>query len=290
MTERRAYLLLLVVIVVWAGNFPLGKLALRELGPVTLTAARAVIAAPLLLLLARLSAPLARPIDRRDVAAFVVLGLSGPAGNATIWFWGLASTTALNAGILGASSPIFAAIAAAALLGDRLRPVNWAGIALSVAAVVLTVAKGSLDVLLTFSVNRGDLIILLAQLAWITYSLYGRATSSTLPPVWVMAGAFTVAAIALVPLSLALEGPWTAPAAAPVGWAVVLYGAVPITVGHLWYYAIIRRIGVGPTTSFLNLMPFAVIGLSWLLTGEAVHAYHLAGAALVGSGVYLATR
>ena len=42
---------------------------------------------------------------------------------------------------------------------------------------------------LAFDVNRGDLIILASQAAWITYSLYSRAAASTLPAVWVMAGA-----------------------------------------------------------------------------------------------------
>jgi drug/metabolite transporter (DMT)-like permease len=41
MTHGRAYALLLLVTVLWAGNFPFGKLALNELGPFTLTAARA---------------------------------------------------------------------------------------------------------------------------------------------------------------------------------------------------------------------------------------------------------
>ncbi|MBI3635069.1 MAG: DMT family transporter [Candidatus Rokubacteria bacterium] len=290
MTERRAYVLLLGVILLWAGNFPLGKLGLGELGPVTITAVRAVIAAPMLLLLARLTAPRTRPFVARDYAAFVVLGSTGLVLNTTVWFWGLAHTTALNAGILGAASPIFAAIAAAALLGDRLRLVNWVGIALSVAAVLLTIAKGSIHVLLTLAVNRGDLIILLSQVMWITYSLYGRAAASSLPPVWIMYGAHVVSAMVLVPLSLVIEGPWRSPAAAPLGWLTILYGAVPITLGHLWYYAIIRTIGVGRAAGFLNLMPFAVIALAWALVGEPVHAYHLIGAALVGAGVYLTTR
>lgn len=72
---------------------------------------RAVIAAPMLLLLARLTAPRTRPFVARDYAAF----------------------------------------AAALLLGDRLRPLNWAGIVLSVAAVLLTIAKGSVHVLATSS-------------------------------------------------------------------------------------------------------------------------------------------
>ena len=49
-------------------------------------------------------------------------------------------------------------------------------------------------------------------------------------------------------------------------------------------------LGAGRTVTFLNLMPFAVLALSWALGGETIHAYHVAGAALVAAGVYLATR
>ena len=288
MDTRRAYLLLLVVIVFWAGNYPLGKLALQELGPITLTGARALLAAPLLILVGRLTAPLPRALGRADYVAFVVLGLSGLVANTTVWYLGLKYTTALNAGIVGASSPIFVAVAASLWLGDRLSPRNWLGIGLSVVAVLVTVAKGSPAVLLHFEVNRGDLIILASQSAWVVYSLYSRAAASTLPPVWIMAGANVVGGIVLVPLTL-LERPWEH-WRAWTGWLVVLYGALPITLGHLWFYQVIRTLGAGRTVTFLNLMPFAVLALSWLLVGETIRAYHVIGAALVVAGVYLATR
>jgi drug/metabolite transporter (DMT)-like permease len=85
-TERRAYLLLLAVIVFWAGNFPLSKLALYELGPLTITCLRALIAAPLLFIVARLQAPLQRPHVRRDYVAFAVLGMTGLVLNTTVWY------------------------------------------------------------------------------------------------------------------------------------------------------------------------------------------------------------
>lgn len=290
MTERRAYLLLIAVILLWAGNFPLSKLALYELGPITITGMRALIAAPLLLAVARVQAPLDRPLARRDYVAFAVLGLTGLVLNTTVWYWGLKYTTALNAGILGAASPIFVAVAAALMLGDRLTRYSWVGIALSVAAVLLTVAKGSVAVLLTLGFNRGDLIILLSQVSWITYTLYARAAASTLPPVWIMAGSNVVSGIVLVPLALAVETPWRTWATAPVGWGVILYGAIPVTLGHLWFYAVVRRIGASRAVTFMNLMPFVVIALTWALVGESVHLYHLVGALLVIAGVYLTTR
>jgi drug/metabolite transporter (DMT)-like permease len=289
-TERRAYLLLIAVILLWAGNFPLSKLALYELGPITITGMRALIAAPVLLAVARVQAPLDRPLARRDYVAFAVLGLTGLVLNTTVWYWGLKYTTALNAGILGAASPIFVAVAAALMLGDRLTRYSWVGIALSVAAVLLTVAKGSVAVLLTLGFNRGDLIILLSQVSWITYTLYARAAASTLPPVWIMAGSNVVSGIVLVPLALAVETPWRTWATAPVGWGVILYGAIPVTLGHLWFYAVVRRIGASRAVTFMNLMPFVVIALTWALVGESVHLYHLVGALLVIAGVYLTTR
>jgi drug/metabolite transporter (DMT)-like permease len=287
MSERHSYLLLVAVLLVWAGNFPLGKLALSEVQPLFLTGGRTLIAAPFLFFLARMTAPLDRPLVRRDYVAFCVLGLTGLVLNTTSWYWGLKWTTALNAGILGAASPIFVALGAVVLLGERLRKRTWAGIVLTVAAVLITVAKGSLAVLLDLAVNRGDLIILLSQTAWVAYSLYSRAAASTLAPVWVMAGANAVGALVLVPLSWMVDGPWPAPWQAPVGWGVMLYGAIPITIAHLWYYQVIRRLGPGRTAAFMNLMPFVVIAMSWALVGEAVHAYHLVGAALVIAGVVL---
>lgn len=289
MDHRRAYLLLALVIVFWAGNYPLGKLALQELGPVTLTGARTLLAAPLLIVVARLTAPLTRTLGRADYVAFLVLGLSGLVANTTVWYLGLKYTTALNAGIIGASSPILVGVAASLLLGDRLSTRNWAGIGLSVVAVLITVAKGSPAVLLRFEVNRGDLLILASQSAWVVYSLYSRAAASTLPPAWIMAGANVVGGIVLVPLALLVERPWE-DWRAWIGWLVVLYGAVPITLGHLWFYQVIRTLGASRTVTFLNLMPFAVLALSWALLGETLHAYHVAGATLVVAGVYLATR
>ncbi|MBI1734903.1 MAG: hypothetical protein HYR51_06995 [Candidatus Rokubacteria bacterium] len=60
---------------------------------------------------------------------------------------------------------------------------------------------------------------------------------------WVMAGSHAVSAVVLVPISRVVDPPWPSPRAAPMGWTVIRYGALPVTLGHLWYYAIARAIG-----------------------------------------------
>ncbi len=99
MTHRDAYTLLLVVALIWAGNFPLAKLGLGQLGPLTLAAARALIAAPLLVLASRLLEGPLPPLARRDWTAAIVLAATGFAGNSTLLYLGLLHTSPARPGI-----------------------------------------------------------------------------------------------------------------------------------------------------------------------------------------------
>ena len=290
MTHRHAYTLLLVVALIWAGNFPLAKLGLTELGPLTLAALRALIAAPLLMLAARvLEGPLP-PLARRDLTAVIVLAVTGFVGNSTLWYIGMRHTTPANAGILGAAGPVAVALAAAAWLPERLSAVNLLGTLLTMVAVLLTIAQGSVAVLLTLSANRGDLIILLSQSLWVAYTLASRANRSTLSPLQMLAGAHLVAAGLLLALAL-VERPWRSLGEASwVAVVVVLYSALLGTPAHLAFYGAVRAVGPGRAAVFTNLVPFLVLGLSWLLVGEPIRWYHWIGAAGVIAGVALTTR
>jgi len=289
-THRHAYALLLGVALLWAGNYPLAKIGLHELGPITMSALRTLIAAPLLVLASRLLEGPLPPLARRDLIAVVVLAVSGFVGNSALWYVGMRGTSPANAGILGAASPVVVALAAATWLRERVSPVNLVGIGLTMLAVLLTIAQGSFHVLLTLSVNRGDVIILLSQSMWVVYTLYSRANLSTFSPLQMLAGAHVVAAGLLLPLAL-VERPWQALAHASwVGFSVVLYSALLGTPAHVAYYQAVRTVGPSRAAVFMNLIPFLVLGLSWLLLGEPIRWYHWVGAIGVIGGVALTTR
>ena len=149
---------------------------------------------------------------------------------------------------------------------------------------------GSLEVLRTLSFNRGDLLVLTSEIGWVTYTLYSRATTTQLAPVTIMAGAHVVSSALLLPLALAVEGVTPLARAGWSGWGVVLYGAFPVTLGHLWFYQAIRAVGAGRAAVFTNLVPFLVIVLSWAVLGEPIRWYHAVGATVVIAGVVLTTR
>lgn len=289
MTVAQAYAVLALVTVIWAGNFPLAKAGLAELGPITLTATRALLSAPVLAGAVRLLQGPVPALSRHDYTTFLVISLAGLVGNTTLWYWGMRFTSPVNAGIIGAGAPVIVALAGAVWLRDRLSTRNLLGVVLTFLAVLITISRGSPETLLDLSVNRGDVIILSSQAIWATYTLYSRANRSTLSPALIQAGATVVSAVVLAPLSL-VERPWISLARAGwAGWGAVLYAAIFGTVSHIWYYRCVRVVGAGRAAVFTNLLPFVVIALSWAMLGEPVRWYHLAGATVVIAGVALAT-
>lgn len=288
--EQEAYGLLFLISLIWAGNFMAGKIALQVVGPVTLTALRAVIATGFLLWYLRLSFPSWPSVSAADLRIFLVLALTGLVTNTTLWYYGLSRTLAVNAAIVGATGPIFVALLSATWLRERLSATNVAGILLSSAGVILTVTRGSVRAVLDLDLHTGDFFILGGQAIWAAYSVYARQVSRRFPPTVITTGSYIFSAMFLVPLSLA-ERPWAALPAVTLGTVLaILYAAILVTISHIWFYWGIRVVSAPVASLTVNLIPFEVLALSWLFLSEPITWVHVAGALIVISGVVLATR
>jgi drug/metabolite transporter (DMT)-like permease len=167
---------------------------------------------------------------------------------------------------------------------------NLAGILVSSAGVVLTVTRGSLKVLLDLDLHPGDFVILASQGLWAVYSVYARQVSRQFSPTVITAGTYIISATFLVPLSL-VERPWTALPHVTLGTVLaILYAAILVTISHIWFYWGIRVVAAPVAALTVNLIPFQVLAISWVLLGEAVTWAHVVGALVVMAGVALATR
>jgi drug/metabolite transporter (DMT)-like permease len=288
--EREAYGLLFLISLIWAGNFIAAKVALAVVGPITLTALRTVLATVVLLWYVRFTYQTWPSVGTGDLRIFLTLALTGLVTNTTLWYYGLQRTLAVNAAILGAMGPVFVALLSATWLRERLSPLNVLGILVSSAGVVLTVTRGSLRALLDLDLHPGDFFILAGQSIWAVYSVYARQVSRRFPPTVITAGTYIVSAAFLVPLAL-IERPWVALPRVTLGTILaVLYAATLVTVSHIWFYWGIRVVPAAVASLTVNLLPFEVLALSWLLLGEAVTWAHVLGALIVIAGVALATR
>ena len=77
----------------------------------------------------------------------------------------------------------------------------------------------------------------------------------------------------------------------PVTWAAVAYfGVFPSVLAYFFWNAAVERVGGERAGTFLHLMPLFGALLAWMFLGESLLWYHYAGAVLVFSGLFIASR
>src|SRR2546421_10924344 len=99
-----------------------------------------------------------------------------------IAYWGIYTTTAANAAILQAASPVMIALGARLYLGERLHRIQQAGVALSALGVLVVVTEGQLAELAPSEGRLGDFLTLLGLVAGTVYTGYGKPLIPPVPP------------------------------------------------------------------------------------------------------------
>jgi drug/metabolite transporter (DMT)-like permease len=285
------YFLLVVVVLIW-GSYPtLVKIALRDMPPFTIAALRCTLASAILVgLLGRERAEGSSPITRADWPGLVILGVSGITVSTGSYYLAVALTTASNAVILTASTPVLVAVGGHLFFAERLNRRHWFGVGCSAAGVLLTVTRGDWRVLET-PPNLGDGIVLAGQVAWATYTLYGKRVLARLSPRAATTAAYLIGTAFLIPLAIAV-----APAFPPAvftslpAWVVVVFQGTLGTISHIWYYRGVQAVGPSVTAIFMNLQPLVGVMLATVLLAERVTVAQGLGAGAILLGVWLTTR
>jgi drug/metabolite transporter (DMT)-like permease len=208
-----------------------------------------------------------------------------------IAYWGIYTTTAANAAILQAASPVMIALGARLYLGERLRRIQQVGAALSALGVLVVVAQGRLAELAPSEWRLGDFLTLVGLVAWTVYTVYGKRLIATVPPALATTGGYVCGTLVMLVVTVVTLPVMPTPRlASPLAWAVLAYHAILGAVAHLWWYAAVERVGPSRAAIFMNVTPLVGMGLAAALLGEPIGPWQIAGVALVLVGVALTTR
>jgi drug/metabolite transporter (DMT)-like permease len=283
--QARAYLLLALVMLLWAGNSIVGRAVRNDVGPFVLSFVRWTGASLVLL-------PFALGPLRRDWAALrqswpivLLLGLTGIAAFNAVMYSGLHYTTATNGLLLQASIPPAVLFADRLMFGARAGWMQMAGVVASILGVAVIVFQGQPSHVLGFRFGLGDGLVLIACADWALYTVLLRKRPAISPLSFLLA-TFLVGVAAIAPLALweALAGPpvrW----GAGVGMAFLYVALLPSRVSYLIYNNAADVVGPARAGQAITLLPLFGALLSALLLGEALHAYHFAGMALILAGI-----
>lgn len=278
-----AWILLLSLAAIWGGIFPAAKVALSEVGPVTIVAQRTFWAA-LLLWAVVVWRGQRLPRAPRVWIGFAVMGLINNVLPFSLIFWGQKHIEAGLAAILNGSTAIFGVLTAAIFFADeRLTRRKAVGVTLGFLGVATAMG---LEHLRAFDLRS------LAQLA-----LLGAAMSYALASVWARkmlhdvasdvsaAGMLSFAALFAWAGAWALEGPPSLNYSLTT-LLMLAYIAIPGTgIAFMLYYRVLALAGASNLLLVTLLVaPFAIV-ISTLTLGETLPLHVLAGFGLIAAGL-----
>lgn len=280
-------LLLLFAVIGWGSNWPPLKLLLAELPPMAARAWPGLAAALVLAVLVRAAGiPLAVPRGlwgRLWVAALL---------NITAWM-GLATLSLgwLDAGeacIIAYTMPVWAALLAWPVLGERPTPRRLLALGCGLAALVVVVGGRGLD-------------LGLARLPGVAFALGGSVLFAlgavttkrwplAMPPAAGVVWQVGLGMLPLVAATLLLERPDFAAISAR-GWVSLAYmAAFPLCLCYLAWFAALRRLPASLATMGTLIAPLVGVLGSALLLGESFGLREVAALGLTLGGVVLAVR
>lgn len=286
----RAYILLTMTALCWAGNAIVARAARDVVPPVALSFWRWCLALALIL-------PFAWPHLRRDWAkiaarwqVMVPMGLLGIGTFNSMLYTGLQSTTAVNGLLIQSAQPVVILALGALLLRDHIGGWQVAGLLLSLTGVVTILTRGEPAMILALRLNIGDAIIACALIAWGLYTVLLRKRPFVHPLSFLSAtistGLLLIAPLYLVELAAGerIVAGWGA------GLAIFYVGLFPSVIAYLCFNRGVELLGSAQAGLFMNVMPIMGAALAILFLGEPLHGFHLIGLALVLCGIIAARR
>jgi drug/metabolite transporter (DMT)-like permease len=285
------YLLLVLTNLFWAGNFVVGRAVHGVIPPAGLAFWRWVIA---LLVLAPFAAGAVRrdwPVIRRHWPMLALMGLLSVCAFSTLLYTGLTRTTATNALLLNSAVPVLIVVAGWLSTGERVTPVQAAGIAVSLLGVATVVFKGSWEGVRALEFGIGDVWVTLAVIVWAGYTVLLRRRPAELDMRAFLAVTITSGVIATLPLYLleTAAGATTDFTRASVG-GILYMGLFPSLLSHAFWNRAVGEVGANRSGLFVHLTPVFGTLLAILFLGETLHAYHVAGMMLILMGIMITTR
>ena len=264
-TIEFSFLALLALL--WGSSYLFIKVAVTEIPPLTVIAARVTIAALFLLAIMRWRNE-HLPRERRTWRMLLVQAFLNSIGAWTILAWGQQYLDSGLASVLNSTAPIF--VFFATLLITRHEAVNGLkllGALLGLTGVILIVGVDVLG-----GLGRqvlGQLAVITGAILYAGAAIYGKRFSD-LSAIATATGTMIWASVWLVPLSLAVDRPWNLQPSYEALLSLVILGLMCTGVALLIYFRLMKTLGSLGVASQAYLRAGVGVLLGVIILGEQV--------------------
>lgn len=284
------YLLLALCMLLWSGNWIIGRALRDTMPPVAIAFWRWTVAELIL-------APIALPrlkgkaaVLRRSWPLLFGLAVTGGAFYQVAAYFALRHTETVNAVLLNSASPLFIILATWWFDGQKATARQIIGMVISFLGVLIIINRGNVSQLAALRFSIGDLALIGVMPMWAFYTVMLRRKPVEIDNIALIFLISVFGTAALAP-AYALESIFFQ--TAPLTWVTVsasLYtGAFASVAAYLCWNIGAASVGPNRAGFTTHLMPAFATVLAVLILGEEVHLFHAAGIATILLGIWLAT-
>ncbi|WP_146689517.1 DMT family transporter [Bradyrhizobium canariense] len=282
-----AVALMLMLCLSWGFNQIAVKLALPDIPPMLQATIRSAGALPVLLLIAWLRGVKMFERDGTLVAGLFAGVLFG--FEFVLIYRGLLLTSASRAVVFLYTAPFFVALGSYQYLGERLRPSQWGGLALSFAGVALAIGVPQADV--DANVLLGDLMIIGGGALWAATTVVAKGTALRFAPPEKVLGYQVAVSIPILTFAAWISGESLARIPGPLALSLLAYQAIWVVgLTFLLWFGLVQTYSASKLSAFTFITPLFGVVASYFIMHDTLTLAFGAAALLVIAGLYLVNK
>jgi drug/metabolite transporter (DMT)-like permease len=276
--KPKHWLVFILLGAIWSSSFMWIKIAVQEVGPITLVAFRALFG--LLFSIAVVFIQRVQlPRSFKEWSPLLLLGITNVAIPFFLISWGEQSIDSAVAAILDATVPLFTILIAHYLLrDDKMTIPKVLGLLIGFAGVIILMSK---DIGASFGSILGQLAVVLASAFYAGSAVFARRTTEDTPGILRSAGPLVSAAMVMWLATFFVESPVEIPQLGITWTALLFLGILGSGLAFVLAYYLIHEIGPTRTTMVTYLFPLGGVILGVAFLNEELSWQLLVGAVLI---------
>ena len=290
--NTKAYIMLILATLFWAGNFTIGKFAYTEnVPPYSLAFFRWILVWIILLPFTYKEISKINTEVKNNLSLFFILGFTSVGVFSAFTYNALNYTQVINASLFNTAIPVSIILVCFLLKIEKTNIFQISGLVVSVLGILAIITRLDLNILLTLNFNKGDIYMVIAIISWGIYSALLKKKTFDISLLSLVHVVCTFGLIILFPAFLfELAQERTTEINSNLIY-ILLYIAIFPSIGSYYCWAgAVSIIGANRAGIFLSLIPLFSTIFAMIFFNEKFLFFHFIGSVLIILGLFLSNK
>ena len=290
--KNLAYVLLLLAVLFWSGNFIVGKFAtLFNIPPLTLNVFRWMSVWLILMPFTYKEIYNNLPNIKKKWLVISFMGVITISTFNSVVYFALNYTQVINAVLVLAAIPAATIVLSSLMNIEKTNIFQLLGLLLSIIGIGSIISNGDIQRIFSLSFNKGDLWMLVCVITWALYSTLLKKNKFQFSQFTLIQLMVSVGILFLIPQffyekSIGLEVNFN-----KAFFLILFYVVVfPAIAAYYCWQKGVEIIGPNRASMFIQLMPLFSAIMAIVIFNEKFELYHFFGASFIVLGIYLSNR